>query len=50
MYNKSYDIVEEVHDVEFDETNGSQVEDNNLDDVRGVNLQESMKNNAISDI
>ena len=50
MYNKSYDIVEEVHDVEFDETNGSQVEDNNLDDVRGVNLQESMKNKAIGDI
>jgi len=29
-------FVEEVHDVEFDETNGSQVEDENLDDVRGA--------------
>jgi hypothetical protein len=26
-------LVEEVHDVKFDETNGSQVEDENLDDV-----------------
>ena len=28
--------LEEVHDVEFDETNGSQEEDENLDDVRGT--------------
>jgi hypothetical protein len=26
--------LEEVHDVEFDETNGSQNEEDNLDDVR----------------
>ena len=29
--------LEEVHDVEFDETNGSQNIDENLDDVRGTN-------------
>ena len=29
-------IVEEVHDVEFDETKGSQDEDENLYDVRGT--------------
>ena len=29
-------ILEEVHDVEFDETKGSQDEDENHDDVRGT--------------
>ena len=28
--------LEEVHDVEFDETKGSQEEDENLDDIRGT--------------
>ena len=28
--------LEEVHDVEFDETKGSQVENKNLEDVRGI--------------
>jgi len=40
IYNKTHGIVEEVHDVEFDETNGSQVENENLDDVRCANLDE----------
>jgi hypothetical protein len=31
--------LEEVHDVEFDETNGSQEEDKNLDDVGALNWQ-----------
>ena len=30
--------LEEVHDVEFDETNGSQEEDENLDDVKVLTL------------
>ena len=30
--------LEEVHDVEFDETKGSQVENENLKDVRGIQL------------
>ena len=36
--------------MEFDETNGSQVEDENLDDVRGTQLVNAMKNMDIGDI
>jgi hypothetical protein len=36
-------LLEEVHDVEFDETNGSQDEEDNLDDVRGTQLTNVMK-------
>jgi hypothetical protein len=36
--------------VEFDETNGSQEEDENLDDVRGTQLFNAMKNMDIGDI
>ena len=42
--------LEEVHDVEFDETNGSQEGDENLDDVRGTQLVNAMKNMDIGDI
>jgi hypothetical protein len=35
--------LEEVHDVEFNETNGSQKEDKNLDDMRGTQLGNAMK-------
>jgi hypothetical protein len=35
--------LKEVHDVEFDVTNGSQEEDENLDDVRGTQLENAMK-------
>jgi hypothetical protein len=42
--------LEEVHDVEFDETNGSQEEDENLDDVRGTQLVNAMKKMDIGDI
>jgi hypothetical protein len=42
--------LEEVHDVEFDETNGYQEEDDNLDDVRGTHLVNAMKNMDIGDI
>jgi hypothetical protein len=41
VYNKTHGIVEEVHDVEFDE---------NLDDVRGAKLDEAMKHMEIGDI
>ena len=41
--------LEEVHDVEFDETNGSQEEDENLD-VRGTQLVNAMKNMDVGDI
>jgi hypothetical protein len=33
-----------VHDVEFDETKGSQDENKKLDDVRGTQLINAMKN------
>jgi hypothetical protein len=32
-----------VHNVEFDEINGSQDEEDNLDDVRGTQLTNAMK-------
>jgi hypothetical protein len=44
------DTLEEVHDVEFDKTNGSQEEDDNLDDVKGTQLVNEMKNMDIDDI
>jgi hypothetical protein len=42
--------LEEVHDMKFDETNGSQEEDENLEDVRGIQLANAMKKIDISDI
>jgi phage-related protein len=42
--------LEEVHDVEFDETQGSQNEAQNLNDVRGDQLSNTMKNMDIGDI
>jgi hypothetical protein len=42
--------LEEMHDVEFDETNGSQDEEDNLDDVRGTQLTNAMKEMDIGDI
>ena len=36
--------------MEFDETNGSQVEDENIDDVRGTQLVNATKNMDIGDI
>ncbi|XP_066341604.1 uncharacterized protein [Miscanthus floridulus] len=50
VWNNTTKIVEEVHDVEFDETKGSQDEDENLDDVKGTQLVNSMKNMDIGDI
>jgi hypothetical protein len=43
-------LLKEVHDVEFDKTNGSQDEENNLDDVRGTQLTNAMKEMDIGDI
>jgi hypothetical protein len=42
--------LEEVHDVEFDETNGSQEEDENLDDVRDTQLANATKKMDVGDI
>lgn len=50
VWNLASGTLEEVHDVEFDETNGSQDEYENLDDVRGTQLADAMKNMDIGDI
>jgi hypothetical protein len=42
--------LKEVHDVEFDEIKGSQDEDKNLDDVRGIQLSNTMKNMDVGDL
>jgi hypothetical protein len=42
--------LEEVHDVQFDEINGSQDEDENLDDVRGIQLSNAMKNMDVGEL
>ena len=42
--------LEEVHDVEFDETKGSQDENENLEDVRGIQLSNAMKNMDVGDL
>ena len=36
VWNLASGTLEEVHDVEFDETNGIQEEDENLGDMRGT--------------
>jgi hypothetical protein len=50
VWNLASGTLEEVHDVKFDETNGSQEEDKNLDNVRGTQLLNAMKNMDIGDI
>ena len=50
VWNLASGTLEEVHDVEFDKTNGSQEEDENLDDVRGTQLSDAMKNMDIGDL
>jgi hypothetical protein len=50
VWNLASGTLEEVHDVEFDETNGSQEENENLDDVRGTQLADAMKKMDIGDI
>jgi hypothetical protein len=42
--------LKEVHDVEFDETKGSQDGNENLDDVRGIQLSNSMKNMDVGEL
>jgi hypothetical protein len=43
VWNLASGLLEEVHDIEFDETNGSQDEEDNLDDVRETQLTNAMK-------
>jgi hypothetical protein len=50
VYTQSSGLVEKTCDVEFDETNGSQEEQENLDDVVNVGLRIAMKNMTIGDV
>jgi hypothetical protein len=50
VYNQSLGLVEETSDVEFDETNGSQEEQENLDDVGNEGFRIAMKNMTIGDV
>ena len=50
VWNLASGTLEEVHDVEFDETKGSQDENENLDDVRGIQLSNIMKNMGIGNL
>jgi hypothetical protein len=50
IWNLASGTLEEVHDVEFNETIGFQEKDENLDDVRGTQLVNTMKNIDIGDI
>ena len=50
VWNSASGILEEVHDVEFDETNGSQDDHENLEDVSGSQLVNAMKSMDIGDI
>ena len=42
--------LEEVHNVEFDETKDSQDENENLKDVRGIQLSNAMKNMDVGEL
>ena len=50
VWNLDSDTLEEVHDIEFDETKGSQVENENLEDVRGIQLSNAMKNMDVGEL
>ena len=50
VWNLTSGTFEEVYDVEFDETNCSQEEDENLDDVKGTPLAKAMTNMDIGEI
>ena len=41
---------EKVQDVEFDETKGSQDENENLENVRGIQLSKAMKNIDVGEL
>jgi hypothetical protein len=50
VWNLTNGTLEKVHDVEFDETQGSQNEAQNIDDVRGDQLANAMRNMDIGDV
>ena len=50
VWNLASGTLEEVHDAEFDETKGSQDENENLKDVRGIQLSNAMKKMDIGEL
>jgi hypothetical protein len=50
VYNLASGTLEEVHDVEFDKTKGSQDENENFDDGRGIQLSNAMKNMDVDEL
>jgi hypothetical protein len=50
VYNQSSGLVEEISDVEFDETNGSQEEQKNLNDIGNEGLRIAMKNMTMGNV
>ena len=44
VWNLASGTLEKIHDVEFDETKGFQDKSENLEDVRGIQLLNTMKN------
>jgi hypothetical protein len=49
VWNLASGTLEEVHDVKFDETNGSQEKDKNLDDARDTQLANVIKKMDVGD-
>ena len=50
VFNHATGLVEETYDVKFDESNGSQWANENLDDIDDEPLREAMKNIPVRDI
>jgi hypothetical protein len=50
VWNLVSDTLEEVHDVEFDKTKGSQDENENLEDVRGIQHSNAIKNMDVGEL
>jgi uncharacterized protein YifE (UPF0438 family) len=50
VWNLASSTLEEVRDVEFDETKGSQDENENLEDVRAIQLSNAMKNMDVGEL
>jgi hypothetical protein len=50
VWNLASGTLKEVYDVKFDETKGSQEQNENLDDVRGIQLSNAMKNMDVGEL
>ena len=50
VWNLASGSLEEVHDVEFDETKSYQDENENIKDVRGIQLSNTMKNMNVGEL